>query len=37
MAEDPESIPTNRPISPLRPRMIEGMAIRRMASATQNA
>lgn len=37
MADDPNSIPTNRPISPLRQRMIEDMAIRRMSPGTQRA
>lgn len=37
MADDPNSIPSNRPISPLRQRMIEDMAIRRMAPGTQAA
>jgi integrase/recombinase XerD len=37
MADDPNSIPTNRPISPLRQRMLEDMAIRRMSPGTQRA
>ena len=40
MADDPTTIPTSslpRPISPLRQRMLEDMAIRRMSLGTQRA